>query len=85
MKKYVKPVLYFESFELSQNISTCGFDMNTTEGLHCVAKSDDAFWPDHFILYRDWCKDSIDGEWGDMICYQPSSETWGDAYRIFNS
>lgn len=26
MKKYVKPELYFESFQLSQHIAACGYD-----------------------------------------------------------
>lgn len=27
MKKYVKPDLYFESFQLTQHIAACGYDM----------------------------------------------------------
>ena len=27
MKNYVKPELFFESYELSQNIAACGWDM----------------------------------------------------------
>ena len=31
MKKYVKPDLCYESFELSQNIANCGLALNHTE------------------------------------------------------
>lgn len=30
MKKYVKPELFFESFELSQQIAACDYDSNNT-------------------------------------------------------
>ena len=30
MKKYVKPELFYESFELSQQIAACDFDSNDT-------------------------------------------------------
>ena len=30
MKKYVKPMLIYESFEMSQQIATCEYDSNNT-------------------------------------------------------
>ncbi|MGM9643435.1 MAG: hypothetical protein ACI3XI_09525 [Eubacteriales bacterium] len=30
MKKYVKPELFYESFELSQQIAACDYDSNNT-------------------------------------------------------
>lgn len=85
MKKYVKPALYFESFELSQNITVCGFDMNTTESMHCVAVSDETMWLDKYILFREgWCQDPIDVYDGMIVCYQ-NGENVGDFMRIYNS
>lgn len=85
MKKYVKPALYYESFELSQNITACGFDMNSTESALCQAYGDKDFGWDGLVLLRDWCQDPIDGEWGGMICYENGSAIWDEGYRIFNS
>lgn len=85
MKKYVKPALYFESFELSQNITVCGFDMNKTEAMLCRAYGDPDLGLDGFILFQtDWCQDPIDGEIGSLICYQNGVDD-GDYMRIFNS
>lgn len=40
MKKYVKPDLYFESFQLSQNIASCGWDMNQADIYNCETSGD---------------------------------------------
>lgn len=36
MKKYVKPELFFESFELSQSIAACGIDVNSADEHACA-------------------------------------------------
>lgn len=85
MKKYVKPALYFESFDLSQNISACGFDMNSTESLHCEAVGDPEFlWPKDFRLLHEWCYMPLDETMGDLICYETGANP-EPGYRIFNS
>ena len=84
MKKYVKPALYFESFELSQNITVCGFDMNTTESLHCQAIGDADLFLGGMNLLREWCDISIDSDFGSLVCYQNGVDD-GDFMRIFNS
>ncbi len=40
MKPYVKPELFFESYELSQNVASCRWDMNHTEKDVCTAGYD---------------------------------------------
>lgn len=37
MKPYVKPELYFESFELAQHIAGCNLTLNDQDGLSCAA------------------------------------------------
>ncbi len=37
MKEYVKPELYYESFELSQHIAGCNLTMSTMDPMNCVA------------------------------------------------
>ena len=45
MKKYVKPELFFESFELSQSIAACGIDVNLESKEACTPTLDKDFWP----------------------------------------
>lgn len=46
MKKYVKPDLYYENFELSTHIATCAWDMtNSTTREECTAQADPDFMP----------------------------------------
>ena len=82
MKTYVKPQLYFESYELSQNIAACGYDMNSSFG-SCTAKADPTQGlPDFGLTFF------LDGQKGcdvqpEYYCYENGS---GDvAYRLFNS
>lgn len=42
MKAYVKPELFYESFELSQHIALCAWDMsNSTDKQSCSALGDE--------------------------------------------
>lgn len=44
MKKYVKPDLYYENFELSTHIATCAWDMtNLKSKEECSAQADEEF------------------------------------------
>ncbi len=40
MKPYVKPELFFESYELSQNVASCRWDMNQIDRNVCFAQYD---------------------------------------------
>lgn len=40
MKKYVKPDLYFESFQLNQHIAACGYDLNLSDVASCESSGD---------------------------------------------
>lgn len=40
MKKYVKPELYYENFELSQHIADCGWELQSANENSCYAKGD---------------------------------------------
>ncbi len=37
MKTYVKPEIYFESFELSQNIAACDWELNNNDVSACTS------------------------------------------------
>lgn len=40
MKKYVKPEIYYENFELSQHIADCGWELKAANENTCYAKGD---------------------------------------------
>ena len=46
MKKYVKPELFYERFELSQHIAVCAWDMNLSNKESCNAAADTSLIPD---------------------------------------
>ena len=43
MKKYVKPELFYERFELSQHIADCGWELKQANNT-CVAEPDEKHW-----------------------------------------
>lgn len=83
MKKYVKPELFFESFELSQSIAACGIDVHYGDTSSCTPSLDPEFWGGLaltvFSAERscDMTPDAID-----VYCYTVGTS---EAGRTFNS
>lgn len=54
MKKYVKPELFFERYELSQHIAACTWDLNSANEDTCNFKADPSqdpsLSPEYFFL-----------------------------------
>jgi hypothetical protein len=79
MKKYVKPELFYESFELSQQIASCDYDYNKTvddaPGSSCYFTWD--VDPNVTVFVSGNCKTPIEG-----YCYHGST---GNMYILFNS
>lgn len=81
MKKYEKPEIYIEKFELSQHIAACAWDMSNQNSVEsCSATSDaelsglvgiNAFYDENV------CSDGPI----DVYCYTNDSE----GFNIFNS
>lgn len=84
MKKYVKPELFFESFELSQSIAACGIDVNNYTGKEDCARLDEAYWPGlggtQVFSAADNCKSDIKNF--DVYCHTSGTS---EAGRLFNS
>lgn len=83
MKKYVKPELFFESYELSQNIAACGWDMkNSSDPRSCYAVGDSDYGnsPDWkvFVDSNDQCAVTWEG-----YCYENSADNI--TIKIFQS
>ena len=45
MKSYVKPELFYESFEMNQSIAACGIDVHHDDEFKCTPTLDNSFWP----------------------------------------
>lgn len=75
MKKYVKPELFYEHFELSTHIANCILEPHTnSEPVTCQFKADaDSEWPNE-IVFAGGCEMEI-------ACYY----TGGDGVNTFNS
>ena len=76
-KKYVKPALYFESFELTQFIAACETDVGATDKA-CVASHynmDPAFFDDEGNFFWD----------GNNYCWTNHSDLSGEFVMAFNS
>ena len=83
MKNYVKPELFFESYELSQNIAACGWDFqNSSDPGNCYAEGDPAWGnPSEvrvFVEANSSCMTNLEG-----YCYENSADNV--TMRIFQS
>lgn len=82
MKAYIKPDLFFESFELSQNIAVCGWDMtNQTEKTVCSAMGDETQGQFPVSLFTETPRCDVTESDVDSYCYEPGS----GGYGLFNS
>lgn len=80
MKKYVKPELFYERYELSQHIADCQWEMALADENSCVANTDMGFWGYEDTLFTDTagCNNT---KW-ENYCYQAGAD--GDI-KVFAS
>lgn len=86
MKKYVKPMITLERFELTQNIAACAWDLNYDNQNNCAASPDDDFFfgsvnGNLFTQSNNDCK-LIAGVNYEDYCYQNGS---GSPFNVFRS
>lgn len=68
MKKYVKPELFYERYELTEQIAACAWDLNSSDESVCGFKGDSAYGlPNEWVIlvskdnncgiteYQDYC------------------------------
>lgn len=69
-KKYEKPQIYIEKFELAQHIATCDFKLNNTDVHSCEAPSESLGMEESvlFIKSNTDCKIEFEG-----YCYTNGS------------
>lgn len=83
MKKYTKPMIYFEEFELSQNIAACGWDMLQADKDSCAAQGDEALGNPGITIFTV-AVETCEVKDYEQYCYETglnSNESW----RVFNS
>lgn len=85
MKKYVKPELFYERFELSQHIADCDWELTNATKQSCFAVADEdlPFTQTLFASSANLC-DWIPTEFGgtyEGICYHDGT----DGGNVFNS
>lgn len=82
MRSYVKPELFYENFELSQHIATCGIDMNSGDTSICNGNLDGEYWGGMtdtvFSDGRTEC--SIDNGVIEGYCYTNSTSDSGKTF-----
>ena len=85
MKTYEKPQIFFESFEVSQHVAACGWDMSnsvTPENCSAVGDSVDFTNPPFtiFVEGNNKCLFKFDSG---QFCYENSTDD--STMRVFNS
>ena len=58
MKKYVKPELFYERFELTQTIADCAWELNQSSEKACSAEADADYLPG-FVNFNLFMSDAI--------------------------
>ena len=84
MKKYVKPELILEHYELSNTIADCAFEIQLSDNYSCIANGDieDGLGGVVLFLNKDMgCK--YDPGIFEFYCYQNGSSDGGA--NVFNS
>ena len=84
MKKYVKPELFYEHYELSQHIADCAWELNSADKYACAAVADPN-WGVEVKIFMEYAmcdileenaKKDIDG-----YCYMNGTE----GFNVFKS
>lgn len=75
MKKYIKPELFYERYELSQHIADCAWEFtNHTKEHVCQANGDDSKGLGDDILFIDGIACTIDSGNYQNYCYQSGAD-----------
>lgn len=82
MKKYVKPELFYERYELSQHIADCAWELKFATKETCIAYSDEKHWGDsETTLFTPSQSCDIDWNLNQVYCYQAGT----DGMNVFAS
>ena len=75
MKKYVKPELFYEQFELSQHIADCAWELTSSDRGSCSAQADQKYLPglENLFLSEPMCALIPGVNYGEY-CYQDGAQ-----------
>lgn len=82
MRKYVKPVLFYEHYELSQHIADCAWELQLGSENSCEAIPDPDLLPYDFNLLLESGVCTVDKSVTEDYCYQPGA---GEKVKLFQS
>lgn len=73
MKKYVKPELFYERYELAQHIADCQWEMTQADKENCVAEPDSNMtgMP---TLFTEEPRCGVDDEGWENYCYHTGKD-----------
>lgn len=78
MKKYVKPELFYEHYELSQHIADCAWELTNSTKETCSAKADSDYLPHlsgaNLFIDTDYGCVLIPGENYSDYCYHDGAQ-----------
>lgn len=76
MKKYVKPELFYESFELSQHIANCQWELDHASKETCVATGEDGTGYENNTLFMSYlaCEWTADDGMYEDYCYHSGAD-----------
>ncbi|MBP3704935.1 MAG: hypothetical protein J6I98_05305 [Clostridia bacterium] len=73
MKKYVKPELFYERYELSQHIANCSWELNLEQGTCGYIGDETSDWPDTVIISSE-ISGCLGMEANEDFCYTAGNE-----------
>ena len=84
MKKYIKPELFYERYELAQHIADCDWELVHPDMNTCIAHGEEDSGYEDNILFMSTisCEWTADNGMYEDYCYQPGSE---GQMTVFNS
>ena len=84
MKKYVKPELFYERYELSQHIADCAWELTSAKPEDCAAVGDEKLFGEGYpdLLFTDTAGSCtlLDKDYEDF-CYQAGTSP----FMVMNS
>lgn len=74
MKKYVKPELFYEHFELAQHIANCYWELNSASETSCVAEAEDQGQGFTLFMTAKGCEAGPDNKSYEQYCLHTGTE-----------
>lgn len=76
MKKYIKPELFYERYELSQHIANCQWELDHASRDTCIARGENGSGYENNVLFMTYlaCEWTADNGMYEQYCYHAGAE-----------